>query len=127
MVSFQAAWPPATPVSKAAPAPAAPGPKKIKKPAETKKTATKSEPRPPIRCRPDTHQDSNAAPAARPAVAASAQDSGLKTATKQSPESSASSSADEIIRQKVRIPEVVTVKDLSDKLNVKPIEVIKNF
>ena len=30
-------------------------------------------------------------------------------------------------RQKVRIPEVVTVKDLSDKLNVKPIEVIKKL
>jgi len=108
-----------------APKPAAPA-QEPKKPLETKKEHSKSEPTATYKMPPPTPLKTPAPrptskPAQAPAHAAGA--SATATASAKPVVEAAPAAA----RQKVRIPEVVTVKDLSDKLNVKPIDVIKKL
>jgi len=124
----------AAPVAKAVPvAPKAAAPagasatKDVKKPvpAEVKKEHPKSEPTatykmpPPTPLKTPTPRPMTTKPAHAPssapshAVATSEQKSAVETPA--------------AARPKVRVPEVVTVKDLAEKLNVKPIDVIRKL
>ncbi len=109
---------------KASAAPTAPAPKETKKPVETKTEHPKSEPTATYKMPPPTPvKVPTPRPASKPAHApAHAPATAIAEAAKAAAEAVPSAA-----RQKVRIPEVVTVKDLSEKLNVKPIEVIKKL
>src|SRR5258706_1731608 len=116
----------AAPVAHAAKQPA-PVLKEVKKPVEAKKEHSKSEPTATYKMPPPTPLKTPAPrPTAKPAHAPSHAPAAAATATADSAKSQAEA-APAAARQKVRIPEVVTVKDLSEKLNVKPIEVIKKL
>ena len=113
------------------PAPkAVPAVKESKKPLETKKEHPKSEPTATYKMPAPTPLKTPAPrPVPRPspspahATPAGASATAIPAAASTTPAEAAPAAA----RQNVRIPEVVTVKDLSDKLNVKPIEVIKKL
>ncbi len=127
-VESKAAAPLAPPAEKSTPAV-----KETKKSLEKKKESPKSEPTATYKLPPPAPFK---APAVRPVpkqaqhpVTSGSPDSGLRTEpTKGSPDSPTLSPAAPVVaREKVRIPEVVTVKELSNKLNVKPIDVIKKL
>ena len=124
---------PAPPIEVKEPAPAAPVSKpapvviETKRPAEPKKDHHKSEPTATYKMPPPTPVK---IPTLRPTSKPAQQPAQTPTAATASPEQSKSSTeaaAPAAARQKLRIPEVVTVKDLSEKLNVKAIDVIKKL
>jgi len=103
-------------------APAKPAEKLKKEPAKFEPTATYKMPAPgPLKpLRPQTvRPPASAAP--RSPAAATAEAAKTATAGSGSPDTTAAP------RQKIRIPEVVTVKDLADRLGVKSIDVIKKL
>jgi len=113
----RAAEPAPAPVEKK-PAPA----KEPKKPSEPKKVHPKSEPTATYTLPPPTPVKT---PAPRPATKPVHAPAHAPVATAEA--KPASEAAPAVARPKVRVPEVVTVKDLSEKLNVKPIDVIKKL
>jgi translation initiation factor IF-2 len=98
-----------------------------KKPVEIKKEHPKNEPTATYKMpAPTPLKTATPRPAAKPAHVPAPVHAASATATTVSSKTQVEA-APAAARQKVRIPEVVLVKDLADKLNVKPIEVIKKL
>jgi translation initiation factor IF-2 len=119
--------PPAKVAPAAAPSvpPAVPIVKKViekrKEPAKSEPTATYKMPAAPVVKPPTGKSAAKPAHAPTPAVAPAPGDTAAAEAVRHAQEAPAAG------RQKVRIAEVVTVKDLAAKLNVKSIDVIKKL
>ncbi len=110
-----------------------PAPKETKKPLETKKESAKSEPTATYKMPPPSPIKT---PMPRPVPKTghttrpdhdTARPGDRGAGAQELEPALAASAVAAPARQKLRIPEVVTVKELSDKLNVKPIEVIKKL
>ncbi len=101
---------------------AKPSPAPKKEPGKSEPTATYKLP-PPTPLKPQLSRPSPKSATAASPLAGAPSAAGSTTTPPSSPHEETAVS----IRQKIRIPEVLTVKDLSDKLNVKPIDVIKKL